>query len=1040
MKRKWMIVPLLLVTLVAWEGKKELPGMIPSAPEKTKEAAETTFHVRFQNYNGIALYKTEVAAGGTAVYGGTTPTKPDIGSHSYVYAGWDKDPTAITIQGDTVFTAKYTETDRVLHVNFQNWDGTMLAQGVEVAYGETAVFDGEDPKRDSDRQYQYIFKGWDLPLENVTHDTVYTAVYTATVKKYAVSFRNWNGDDLGSAECEFGGSVTYPGATPAREADHGYTYTFKGWDLPLDHITDYATRIAQYTASANEFTVTFKNWDGTVLSTQDVPYGSLVTYTGAAPTRVSSAGYTYSFSGWDRDLSKPITDDVTITAYYEEVTRQYTVTFKNWDGTEILSKAFDYNTFVSYDGAVPTREDDTGNVYAFADWDSSILSCRVYHDMTFTATYTVTGSKDDSFLYQLLEGGESYAINGFVAGKMMTDIYLPASYNGLPVTAVSNNATDNGMTAADKDAVRSITFPDSITTIGTNAFDHCQKTQAIHFSATSNLETISTNAFPNFYKVASFYVPAKVTHLGENFISNTSACALTEFQVDPANTVYSSEDGVIYSKDKTALLAYPLGKEGAFTIPSTVKTLGGLVNDFGGTGTQIFNYSMLTQITIPSSVQKVGDAFFNAGHLQGLVIPKTVTSIGSLANCDALKVVSFEAGSPITELPAHFANNCQNLSEVRLPSGLLSIGDYAFDHDSALSSITLPSTLKTIGARAFWRSGLTEIEIPDSVTGIGESAFRECAKLTAMSLDPENSLLTSLGSYSFRDNPKLPTVVIPKGITDITTDSPFFGDIALTSFTVASGNTVLQSIAGVVYSKDGKTLIAVPSGLTSFEVPATVEILGTGAFTVGNTLTSVTFAAGSHLTTIQSDAFGYLYGLTSLTLPQSVTDIGSSAFSNVKSLTSIDLESGNTAFSAADGVLFNADKTKLLALPAGKTGDYTVPDSVTELGGYSCFSCSLSSLTLPSTLTRIDSSAFLMNGHLDGLSNLPYLIVPDSVTTIESDAFGIPVYLKATEAKAGYSSIMMGNDSKAYYYSETVKDGAHWHYDTDGKTPIVEIA
>ena len=144
------------------------------------------------------------------------------------------------------------------------------------------------------------------------------------------------------------------------------------------------------------------------------------------------------------------------------------------------------------------------------------------------------------------------------------------------------------------------------------------------------------------------------------------------------------------------------------------------------------------------------------------------------------------------------------------------IGNYAFHGCTGLTSVTIPSSVTRIGDHAFRGcTGLTSIAIPDSVTSIGKSAFYGCTGLTS--------------------------VTIPNSVTSIGA-SPFSDCTGLASIIVDSANPDYQSIDGVLYSKDGKTLVAYPAAKSgsSYAIPSSVTSIGVYAFFGCTGLTSVT--------------------------------------------------------------------------------------------------------------------------------------------------------------------------------------------------------
>jgi hypothetical protein len=187
------------------------------------------------------------------------------------------------------------ETDYYV-VAFEDWDGSVLwAELVEEGGAATAP---ADPEREG-----WSFLGWDTAFDNVTQDITVTAVYQPEGESCTVTFVDWDGTVLSTQQVVIGYGAIAP-ADPVREG-----YTFIGWDCDFSSVTGDLTVTAQY--AINTYTVTFVDWDGTVLSTQTVEYGSAA----AAPADPEREGYT--FIGWDCDFSSVI-GDLTVTAIYEE--------------------------------------------------------------------------------------------------------------------------------------------------------------------------------------------------------------------------------------------------------------------------------------------------------------------------------------------------------------------------------------------------------------------------------------------------------------------------------------------------------------------------------------------------------------------------------------------------------------------------------------------------------------------------------------------------------------------------------------------------
>ncbi|MBQ7897962.1 MAG: hypothetical protein IJ323_06015 [Clostridia bacterium] len=227
-------------------------------------------------------------------------------------------------------------------VTWKNYDGTVLETDTDVACGTTPTYDGVTPAREATAEYTYIFSGWTPVISTVTGDVVYTAAYTAE----AIS-----------------NEITYP--------------------LEVDEIPriDWAV-----TEDEEAYTVTWKNYDGTVLETDtDVVYGTAPTYDGDVPARSATTQYSYTFSGWTPAVAE-VTENITYTAIFTETVNKYTVTWTNYNGAVLETDAdLAYGTTPTYDGVTPEREADEEFTYTFSGWTPTVSA--VTSNVTYVATY-----------------------------------------------------------------------------------------------------------------------------------------------------------------------------------------------------------------------------------------------------------------------------------------------------------------------------------------------------------------------------------------------------------------------------------------------------------------------------------------------------------------------------------------------------------------------------------------------------------------------------------------------------------------------------
>ena len=235
-----------------------------------------------------------------------------------------------------------------------------------------------------------------------------------------------------------------------------------------------------------------------------------------------------------------------------------------------------------------------------------------------------------SFNFSYSDANHTASITKFVGSE--TEVIIPSmvEHNGATykVTAIADGNYNTG--AFYDSNITSVVIPDTVTSIGDYAFSSCSSLTSI--TIPSSVTSIGMAAFHSCDSLTSITIPSGVTSIGDSTFSN--CYSLTSIEVDQANTAYSSEDGVLFNKDKTTLIRYPEGNtRRSYTIPSSVTSI----------GNGAFRYcSSLTSITILDSVNSIGEyAFWECGSLTSITIPKGVTSIGgdAFAYCYALAEV-----------------------------------------------------------------------------------------------------------------------------------------------------------------------------------------------------------------------------------------------------------------------------------------------------------------------------------------------------------------------------------------------------------------
>ena len=585
----------------------------------------------------------------------------------------------------------------------------------------------------------------------------------------------------------------------------------------------------------------------------------------------------------------------------------------------------------------------TGHMYDYADWKKSyspfheneqIKSVIIESGVTWIGDYTFSNCTTLTSA-QISDSVTHIGKYAFSGCSNLTSITLP---NGLEDI--------NEHTFYNCTSLTSITIPNKVRWVCFNAFNGCSSLKNVTMS--NGIQVIDDGAFHGCKSLTSITIPSSVWSIADNAFGDCSS--LINIDVDKDNQTYSSQDGVLFNKDKTVLINYPIGSERtSYNIPDSVTNIGEYAfadcknlksimvsNSLTHIGEYAFSgCTNLTCVTIPNSVTSIGEyAFSSCKSLTSVIIPDGVTRINesTFRECTSLK--SIIIGNGVTVIDRYAFYNCKNLICVTIPNSVTVIGWYVFDICSSLETVNYKGTkaewksidisdenYNLIGAMIKCTDGIigyahTVIDnleyslVDDTATVIGYTFASQSVSIPK-SVDYEGYKfdVTSIGGHAFDNCTSLLSVVIPDSVTSIS-DGAFFDceglkDVYYTStedewnkITIGNDNENLTN-ATIHYNFEPEPSNK-QTGSCGDNVTYSLDT-ETGVLTISGTGKMKDYSG-------EDSPFYQNSNIKSVIIENGVTSIGNLAFSSCNSLIEVSLPSsiislGVSAFSGCENLM-----------------------------------------------------------------------------------------------------------------------------------------
>lgn len=510
-------------------------------------------------------------------------------------------------------------------------------------------------------------------------------------------------------------------------------------------------------------------------------------------------------------------------------------------------------------------------------------------------------------------------------------------------------------------------IPDSVTSIGEEAFAHCLDLTSI--TIPNSVESIGTYAFWNCYSLSTITIPGSLTNTGDYAFYRCNGLTSVTFQ----DGVTSIGNGAFYACDSLT----------SVTIPGSVTSIGEKAFESSGLTDVYFigSEEQRSVISIDENNARLISAIWHYAFLASGTCGNNL--VWTLADTGTLSISGTGAMEDYLYGGAPWYGSSASIKTVLIQEGVTSIGESAFVECSSLSNIIMPDSLTCIGDYAFWWCGeLGSVTIPSGVTCIGDYAFKYCYCLSIW-VEADNTAYSSDDSGVLFNKDKTILLRVPNllsGNYEIPESVITIGDYAFSECGWLYGITIPDSVISI-----GDRAFGDCYSLSNITIPDSVTSIGESLFFGCDNLTAVTIP--NSVSTIGNWMFFNCHSLETIKIPDSVTSIGDYAFYDCSRLNHITIPEGvtsigNYAFCKCEQLM-----------------EVNLPGSLRSIQQGAFENCRLlSAIELPDGLSRVGDYAFWGTG-------LRVITIPDSVESIGAGAFRWCQYLGSVQVGKGAASI-----------------------------------